>query len=321
MTPEEQEKARGLLASVKTEDRLRGVRLAARHSDDDAQALLLKALGDRSNFVATHAAQALAECAGPALLPKMLAHFMTLSEAGGKRDPGCHIRAHLAFAFGRLDVMQAVDALRVGIKTRQMEYIGGPPATDTAVHLRANCAQSLGQIRAPGALLDIALLLFDRGGTALLPPSQALFLTVEARKAAAQALSRLADPAGVVPLAIKLAHPDEEAPEVLQECMQALVDLEDERAVDILRPYLEHDDQALAAYAALMIARTRDPQAAALIRELIDRLSGDALQAVILALSSLRTEEAQAALKELAHHSRKDVQRLLRELGLVDLEA
>ena len=314
MTPEEKEKAEALLASAKTEDRLRGVRLTARHTDEDAQALLIKALKDRSNFVATHAAQALAECAGASLLPALLANFSYLSE-DGKRDPGCHIRANLAFAFGRLDVMQAADALRVGVKTVQIEYVGGV-ATDTAVHLRANCAQSLAQIRAPGALLDIAMLLFDRGYVAHLPPSAALFATVEARKAAAQALARLADPAGIVPIAIKLMYPEEEALEVLQECMQAVVDLEDERALDLLRPYLQHEDQALAAYATLMMARTRDPRAVALIRPVIDRLSGDPLQAALLALSSMRTEEAQALLKELANLSRKEVQRMIRELGL-----
>ena len=311
MTTEEVERAKALLASAKTEDRLKGVRLAARHTDEDAQDMLFKAISDRSNLVATRAAKALGECAGPRLLPPLIARFLALSQDGGKRDPGCNIRAHLAFAFGRLEVMQAEDALRVGIETVQREYL-----TDTAVHLRANCAQSLAQIRARGALLDIALLLFDMGGVSKVTGESDPYVTLEARRAAAQALARLADPAGVVPLALKLTYPQNERPEVLEECMQSVVDLEDERALDLLRPYLEHQDEALAAYAALMIARTRDPQASALIRPLIDRLRGDPLQAVLLALSSMRTEEAQATLKELAQSPRKEVQRLLKELGL-----
>ena len=303
-----------LLASGKTEDRVRAVRMLARSGDEDAQRLLLNALKDRSNYVATLAAEALADCAGVRILPMLVAQFEYLAEDGLKNDPGCHIRANLAFAFGRLEVQMSIAALRIGIKTVQMEAVGGVP-TDTAVHLRANCAQSLAQMRAPQALRDIALLLFDEGDTHFTAASNAIFVTVEARKAAAQALGRLADDAGIIPLAIKLTYPANETPEVLQECMQAIVDLEDENALELLTPYLKHEDPHFVAFTALMIARTRDPQAPALIRKTLDRLTGDPLQAAILALSSLRSEEAQNTLKELEQSPRKDIQKIMRELN------
>jgi HEAT repeat protein len=103
---------------------------------------------------------------------------------------------------------------------------------------------------------------------------------------------------------------------VLQECMQAVVELEDDDALELLRPYLSHRDQHLAAFAALMIAQTRDPQALSLILETLDRLTGDPLQATILALTAIRTDEAQAALKQLVTSDRKDIKRILTELGI-----
>ena len=294
---------------------MRAVRQLARFSDLDAQHLLVAVLKDRSSYVATIAAEKLAECAEAPLLPALLTHFDYLCVEGTKRDPGCHVRSKLAYAFGRLEVMSAVEALRIGIKTVQMEPVGGVP-TDTAIHLRANCALALAQLRDPRALRDISILLFDEGNPNYTAASNALYVTVKSRKAAAQALSRLGNPAGVVPLAIKLAYPRSETPEVLQECMSAVVDLEDDDALELLKPYLSHRDQHLTAFAALMIARTRDPQALPLILQTLDRLTGDPLQATILGLSTIRTDEAQAALKQLATSDRKEIKRIVAELGI-----
>ena len=317
MTPEDIGEFGRRLALKQTEDRMRVVKQLARIADLDAQRLLVAVLKDRSSYVATLAAETLAECAEAPLLPALLAHFEYLSVDGPKRDPGCHVRSKLAYAFGRLEVMSAVDALRVGIRTRQMEGGGGGslPA-DTAIPLRANCALALAQLRDPLALRDISILLFDEGDAYFTAASNVLYVTVEARKAAAQALGRLGNPAGVVALAIKLAYPGSEVPEVLQECMQAVVDLEDDYALELLEPYLSHRDQHLIAFAALMIARTREPQALALIVKTLDRLTGDPLQAGILAISTIRTEEAQAMLKQLATSDRKDIKRIVAEMGI-----
>lgn len=293
---------------------MRAVGQLARIADEDAQKLLLKALKDKSHYVGGMAAKALAECAEARLLPELLALFGWFSEEGIKRDPGCHIRANLATLFGRMEAQVALDALCVGIKTRQTEPVGGVP-TDTAVHLRANSALALAQLRPPDILRDFALLLFDEGKTTFTPSSNVKFVTAEARKAAAQAIAYLANPQGIVPLAIKLTYFNDEAPEVLQECLQAVVDLEDERGMELLTPYLSHHDQHLAAFACLMIARTRDPQAPFLIRRALAGLSGNPLEAALLALSTLRTEDAQKVLKELVTSERKEVRRIVKELG------
>src|SRR5581483_1739048 len=314
------EKATTLLKSRRVEDRVRAVHLLARaEASPEQQRLLLAALEDRVNYVAAQAAEALGKCADASIAQQMVERFLWLSEDGPKRDPGCHIRAHLAFAFARLEFPPAVPALRLGLRTTQIEPVGGVPF-DTGAHLRANCALALADMRAPGALRDITLLLFDMSGYALggrsfaaRPDPQAASVKVEPRKAAAQALARLGDKNGLLPLAIKLTHPGEEVADVLQECMQAVVELEDERALELLEPYLQHPDPALAAYAALMIAQTRAPEAPALIREAIRHLSGDPLQAAVLALSTLRTEEARDGLHSLAEDGRDAVRLALVE--------
>src|SRR5215472_10111573 len=109
------ERSAELLASRKTEDRLRGIQMLARNATAEHQALLLKALSDRSNYVAALAAETLGNVADESALKVMLERFLYLSEDGLRRDPGCHIRAHLAFAFGRLEYRWATDALRTGI--------------------------------------------------------------------------------------------------------------------------------------------------------------------------------------------------------------
>lgn len=307
------EQIAALLRSRKTEERIRAVKQLAAQPVSQVQALLLTVLGDKSGYVAGLAARALGEGADETACAQMNARFLYLSEEGLKRDPGCHVRAELAFALGRLDYRWAADALRVGLRTTQIEAVGGVPF-DTAAHLRANCALALGQIRAPDALRDITPLLFDIGHNRVGRRPGSPAVTSEPRKAAAQALARLGDRNGLVPLEIKLMFPGGEAVEVLQECMQAVVELQDERALEMLEPYLQHTDTHLAAYAALMLAQTRTAQATDAVVTSLSRFRGDPLRAVLLALTAIRTEESAAALLALEAGERDDIRLLIAEL-------
>ncbi|HLK59083.1 MAG TPA: HEAT repeat domain-containing protein [Chthonomonadaceae bacterium] len=306
------EEIKTLLKSRRTEDRIRAVNRLARLPDPVKQPLLLAALKDKSNYVASLAAEELGRCADLSAMAVMVEHFLSCSEDGLKRDPGCHVRANLAFAFGRLEYLGASEALRIGIRTVQIEPVGGVPF-DTGAHLRANCALAMAQTHVPDALCDIAFLLFDMGRNRVGARPDAPIIRSETRKAAAQALARTGDIAARIPLALVLRFPGGMDVEVLQECMQAIVDLEDPRALEWLRPYLEHPDQDLAAYAALMIARTRAPEAPQLLHEATQRLFGNALRAVVLALTALRGEEGRAVLRRLLTDEREAVR-----LAIVD---
>ena len=296
-----------LVKSRKLEDRLRAVRLAARLPEEQRLAPLLVLLRDRASYVASLAAEALGTAADWPSAGQMRDRFLYLSEDGLKRDPGCHVRSHLAYAFGRLEYTPAHDALRAGLRTVQIEAVAGVPF-DTAAQLRANCAISLAHLHDPDAVREIAPLLFDTGENHILrilkPTGIAKRIPADVRGKMARALGATGDPAAAVPLGLKLSFPTGEAPEVLQECMQALVSIEADNAIELLTPYLGHHDTHLAAYAALMIAQTGAPEAAALLRATIVELHGDPLRAVILALASVRSDEAREILREVAVDAR-----------------
>ncbi|MDQ2686737.1 MAG: hypothetical protein M3Y28_02605 [Armatimonadota bacterium] len=301
------------LQSKRTEERIEAVKQLIKSELSDKQALLLKALEDRSTYVASLAAEALGEGTDDNALSAMIARFEYLSADGVKRDPGCQIRANLAFAFGRLECHFASDVLNVGIRTHQIEA-----GDDTAGALRGNCALALGALRNPDSVRALALLLFARGDAAQRGLPGDPRANVEPRKSAARALSLLGSVQGRLPLTLRLAHPENEVPEVLQECMRALVELEDPQVVEVLQPFLESRDEALAAYTALMIAQTRAPEAVGLLGATIDRLRGDPLRAVVLALSTLRTPEADEKMRAFLKSGREAVRLAVIETLTVD---
>src|SRR5579872_5929954 len=103
-----------LLRSRRTEDRIRAVEALGRSPEPDDLPLLLEALRDRSHYVAALAATALSETAPPEMASDLLERFDELANEGPKRDPGCHIREHLAFALGRLEYRPSIESLRAG---------------------------------------------------------------------------------------------------------------------------------------------------------------------------------------------------------------
>lgn len=303
-----------LLASRRVEDRIRGVGLTERLPEAAQRELLLRALEDKTNYVAAEAAQRLGDCADEAALAVMTERFLWLAEKGPTRDVGCHIRANLALAFGKKECHQASDALRIGVRTVQMEAVGGVPF-DVGAHLRANSALALAQMRARDALRDITPLLFDQGPNRVGTKFNTPLIRFDTRKAAAHALGILGNPDALAVLAVKLLFPGDEALDVLQECMHSLLALRDDRALELLTPYLLlHPDELLAANAGLLIAQTRAPEAPTLLRDSLPRFAGDALQAVLLALTTLRTPEAEAILEELSQDGSRAVQRILKQV-------
>lgn len=301
--------------SAKTVDRIEAVNRMKRLPVPDRIPLLLKAIRDKSNFVATMAAEQLGLCADYSATNEMLERFLWLSEAGDARDPGCHIRSHIAFAFGRLEHHAASEALKLGIRTVQIEGVGGVPF-DTAAQLRGNCALALAQLHDREAVLEIAPLMFDMTDRMGKPNPYSW------RVVATEALVRTGEMSALIPIVIKLRYPGEEVPEVLQECLQAVVSLESRDAVAIIQPYLHNEDMYLASFAALMLAQTRKPEVPELIFECIQRFKGDALKAAVLALASLREADARKVLYRLAEDDRKDVRVALREaLASSEIEA
>jgi len=266
-----------LLQSRDAPDRLRAIRILSRDPGPVELRLLVGALRDRTRYVAGQAAEALVEHADWETCGAILDGFAWMNASPVKRDPGCTVRSHLATALGRHAYSPAVETLRAGTASVQHEGL-----TDTARLLRGNCAVALAHMQAPDALRDIALLLFREAGA----------VDGGDRVAAARALVRLGDRNGLIPLHLRLAYPEGETPEVLAECMAAVVALEDERAVEVLGPFLQHDNQPLAAYAALMLARTRRAEVGAMLADAVPRFRGDSLDTVLLAMVTCGSDDA-----------------------------
>jgi len=300
-----------LLRARKLEERLRGLRRLSSLPGEDRWRLALPLLEDSSHFVAAEAVSCLDDCDDNEILMTLCRHFETWTVGGAKSDPGCHLRAKSAYLFGHQEFTQATEVLFIGLRTRQIEAVGGVPF-DTAAHLRANCALALASLRTPDLLRDLALLLFGSGGEVLNPAQR--HTGVEPRKAAAQAIVLLGDPAGCILLTLKLVQgADEEAAEVLQECMTALIELKDERATEFLSPFLRHGDAGLAGYAALMIARSGNPESAQTLCAALPSLSPETQKIAALALLTMRTEEADRCLTELESTKLPGVIKAIRE--------
>ena len=282
-----------LLQSKRTEDRVRAAEsLSAGHPSHIP--ILMALLSDRTAYVASAAARKLCSNPPEGQEQALLKAYKERDESGSKLDPGCHIRAYLAMALGKLAFHPAADALRKGIKTRQIEK-----GSDSAVVLRGNCALALSQVAPPDAVRDISILLFE--------PADFLMDSSEARKAAARALGRIPDEAAIIPLVLRLTYPEGENSDVLAVCMEAVVDRDDPRALELLAPYLAHSNQGLAAQAAILIARTGSDEALQLLKSTCLDMRGDALRAVVLALSAIRNDSAQLAVLELAREVREDI--------------
>src|SRR5438128_1276659 len=130
-----------LLASRRTEERLRALEWIEANSDTAWTPALLDALEDKSPYARGLAAKTLAQVTDWTVADRLLEQFDRLLQNGPGLDPGGTVRSHLAFALGRLEYRQAEESLRRGIKTYE-----GFAAEDPAKQIRANCALALAEM-------------------------------------------------------------------------------------------------------------------------------------------------------------------------------
>lgn len=258
------------------------------------QAVLVRALGDPSPHVVAAAAKRIAD---PAAAGALLAAYLRLHAGGAASDAGCWGRQALLEALGRLDVPEAEDAARLALRTVQVER------TDTATGLRALGALLLANRRAPGLLVDLALLLFDIEPDAPCAPQDTLYVKAAVRVAAAKAIGTLGDLGGTAVLAVKLAFQRDDLPEVLAECIDALAFLQEPRTLELLAPWLQHGDPYLVSVAATAMAKADGKQAAPLLESALSTVVADAKEPLVYALASIRDDAGAAALQRLTTHA------------------
>lgn len=256
---------------------------------------LIAALEDPSSVVVEAAAKRIEQPRGTGPL---LRAYLRLDAAAPAGDSGCWGRIAILEALGRMGAPEGEEAARRGVKTVQVERVSGG-LVDTATGLRLASAGVLANLSAPGALIDLAILLFDMAPNT---PGEDPFVKMAVRVAAARAMGALGDPGGSALLATKLAFPAGEMSEVLAECMDALAALQEPRAVELLSPWLTHADPYLAAVAATNVARCGKVAALPVLLEALPRVAAEARESLVLAIGSIRADEAREALRRLVEH-------------------
>jgi HEAT repeat protein len=286
------------------------------------RSFVVHALADKSSLVVEAAAQRLTAWlkAGErwegdlfALAGALESAYRRLHEGAPSADPGCWGRLALLEALGALHGLgragsaEAEAVARLAIKTVQIEVLSFGPQ-DSGKGLRAAGAILLANVRPPGALLDLGLLLFDELPN--VPGDQ----KAVCRQAAAKAIGQLGDPAGAALLAVRLQQSEGEEPEVLAEAMDGLVALGEPRTIELLTPWLTAADPYLVATAATGIAAVGRAAAVPLLLGALRRALPEAKESLVYALGAVRADEGREALERLCEDDDWVVRRLAREL-------
>jgi HEAT repeat protein len=270
--------------------RLGAIAALERLGPPEAAPLLIGALKDRLSYVGAMAARVLGKMLTPEIADQFIAHFNWACEDGPARDGGCDVRGEIAVILGNADFRRAEPIFLRGIRTQQIEVVAGV-REDTAVGLRANCAIALAQVRSGDALRELSLLLFDAGMADPFPAN-----TIPARRAAAQVLGALGDRAAAIPLIIRLrAFPDDH-PNVLVQCMNSLIAVDDQHALEVIRPFLLSETWLLAAGAATSIAQLHTAEALECLAAALDKAPAELAEAFAVSIAGTRLQAARSVL-------------------------
>ena len=238
-------------------------------------ALLRKLLGGKSG----HAAGAAADIAGQfeieALLPDLTRAFDRLLEQPLRSDPGCAGKAAIANALYRMGAAEIGVYLK-GVRHVQLEPVWGGKA-DTATALRGTCALALVRVHYPDYLVELADLLADR--------------EAPARKMAAQAMAYSENPAAVPLLRLKALVGDED-PQVLVECLQALLAIAPGPSLEFVARFLDRPEPEVAEAAALALGGARREEALPILSAWWERTLDPALRrSALLAIAMLKHDD------------------------------
>ena len=243
-------------------------------------AVLRSILAGRSSHAAAQAAAIVAANEIESLTPELVAGFDHFLEDPIRRDPGCAAKAAIA------DALYHLGAPEVGVYFRGVRHIQLEPVyggkEDTAVQLRGICGLALVRVHHPDYLIALAELLADR--------------EAPARRIAAQALGYSENPAAQPLLRLKALLGDDE-PQVLSECLLALLAVAPEASLEFVAGFLDRKPPESAEAAALALGGSRQPGALPLLTEWWERNFDASLRrTALLAIAMLKSDAAIAYL-------------------------
>ena len=268
---------------------------------------LRKAVASKSNLVLAKAAGMIAEHGLDDLTDDLVAAFDQLMKNPGRSDKGGSGLTALARALALLGYQDA-GLFRRGSHHVQMESAYGGKV-DVADHLRGWCAQGLAQSGDPDAMVDVARLLVD-------PCSQT-------RKAAAQGveISGRGD-IGLPLLNMKITQGDPD-PQVISQCVTAMLALVDSSALELISPILKSNDDDLVEQVLLALGQSRQAAAFEVIETFYEQCLTEPLQkASLLAMAMLRSEVSMAHLENLVEEGNLvEAQQAIEALGIYNYDS
>jgi HEAT repeat protein len=226
---------------------------------------LRELLGDKSNFVVAGAAEIVGECGLVELGPTLVDAFQRFVNDPVENDKLCRAKIAIAEALHKIE-FDAEETLRIAIRFVQAEPAWGG-SEDTAAPLRATAAFALLRIGPRDLLILLAELLTDTEKVA--------------RAAAAKALGASGQSAAIPLLRFKARTGDEE-PEVVGECLNALIAAEPKESIPFVAEFLGSSDDAVAEGAVLALAESRRPEALEILKKHWPRARGQSLESVLL---------------------------------------
>jgi hypothetical protein len=241
----------------------------------ESQALLRKVLAGRSSHAAAKAAEIAGDLELDALTPDLVAAFERFLDKSDKSDPGCAAKAAIADALCRIGAAETETYLR-GIRHVQMEPVWGGRA-DTATALRGTCALALVRVHYHDYLSELAELLADR--------------EAPARRMAAQALA-YSENADAVPLLRLKALVGDQEPQVVGECLLALLQIAPAASIEFVARFLDRPEEEIAEAAALALGGSRLEGAFPLLKGCWERHFHPTLRrSSLLAIAMLKRDE------------------------------
>ena len=239
-------------------------------------AILRKVLGGKTAYAAAKAAEIVGEAEIRELVPDLIAAFDRFMTNPIKSDPGCRAKAAIADALYGLAHDDASLFLR-GIHHVQMEPVYGG-REDTGTTLRGVCALGLVRMNYPDVLTELADLLADR--------------EAPARVAAARAIAYGENDNGVPLLRLKVLTGDDD-PQVISECLTALLQLAPVTSLPFVGRLLDAEEVYLVEAAVLALGGSRRREAFDILRPWWERtINVDLRRTGLLAIAMLKHDAA-----------------------------
>lgn len=242
---------------------------------DDNRAELRRLLRDKRSLVVTRAARAMGRSGEAGFREELAAAFARLLALPGSADPVCRAKEEIVEALEALGHPDAAPFV-TGARYQQWEPVYGGRA-DTAVGLRAKCAETLARLNATETPFVLTDLLADDAPTP--------------REAAAKGIAYWSGESAELLLRLRV-RTGETHPNVLRACFAGLITLDPDRGVAFAAEHLSADTE-VAEVAALALGESRADAAWEALRRAWDDLTNFELAStLLLAIALTRRDDA-----------------------------